>query len=349
MKKAFLIIFMLIYTVSYSQTVQAGITSIGSVLIISAKPNTGITGNYSGGIITIRWSSSYAGTVLSNANASVGSWDQSSTGTIGSYNYKNFNWAGSTFALNWTANNIYELFRVTVSGVTGGVTFDLAPNGWLSNGDWYFEVGGNDYTDYTNTYFDPEEFLPVELSSFIAINKLNDITLNWETKTEVNCAKFEIERKSISTEWCNISSLLANGNSNVSKQYSFTDKKLNSGKYSYRLKMIDLDGKFQYSDLIDIEIAVPKEFILSQNYPNPFNPSTKIDYQLPLDSRVTIELYNIVGQKVGELVNKEQTAGYYSIALNKEMASGVYIYRMVASDKIKGNNFVSIKKMVMIK
>ena len=113
--------------------------------------------------------------------------------------------------------------------------------------------------------------------------------------------------------------------------------------------MIDLNGNFTYSDLINTEIEVPKDFSLSQNYPNPFNPATKIDYQLPLDARVTIDLYNIVGQKVGELVNKEHVAGYYSIELNTKMASGVYIYRMVAVDKINGNNFVSIKKMLMLK
>jgi hypothetical protein len=352
MKKAFIIIFVLMYSISYSQTVQAGLTSNGSVLIISAKPNANLTGNYSGGIITIRWSSSYTGVKLSSANASIGSWDQSSTGTIGSYNYKNFNWAGSTFGLNWTANNNYELFRDTVSGGTGFGAFELAPNGWLSNSDWYFEVGGNDYTDYSNAFYSSSINnvpLPVELSSFKAQNTLNDITLNWETKTEFNSAKFEIERKSLNTDWNNIGYISASGNSNKAKQYTYTDKKLNSGKYSYRLKMVDRDGNFRYSDLINIEIAAPKEFFLSQNYPNPFNPSTKIDYQLPLDSRVTIELYNIVGQKVDELINKEQTAGYYSIELNTKMASGVYIYRMVSNDKIKGNNFISIKKMLMLK
>jgi hypothetical protein len=352
MKKALLLIFILIYSVNYSQTIQAGLTYNGSALIVSAKPNANITGNYSGGIITIRWSSSYTGTVLNNATASVGSWDQSSTGTIGSYNYKNFNWAGSTFGLNWTANNTYELFRFTVTGGTGTGTFELAPNGWLANSDWYFEVGGNDYTNYTNAYYSSTVNnipLPVELSSFKAKNTLNDVTLTWETKTENNSEMFEIERKSLSTEWNNIAYVSASGNSSVAKQYSYTDKKLNSGKYSYRLKIIDLTGNFKYSDLINAEIEAPKEFFLSQNYPNPFNPSTKIDYQLPVDTRVTIELYNVVGQKVGELVNKEQTAGYYSIELNKKMASGVYIYRMIASDKTKGNNFVSIKKMLLLK
>jgi Secretion system C-terminal sorting domain len=357
MKKTFLIIFLLIYTVGYSQTVQAGLTNIGSVLIISAKPNANLTGNYSGGIITIRWSSSYIGTVLSNATTPFGSWDQSSIGTVGSYNYKNFNWAGSTFALNWTANNSYELFRTTVSGGTGTGTFELAPNGWLSNSDWYFEVGGNDFTDYSNAYYSSTVNavpLPVELSSFKAQNTLNDVTLNWETKTEYNCEKFEIERKSLITEWSKIASVSASGNSNVAKQYFYTDKKLNSGKYSYRLKMVDLDGNFKYSDLINTEIAAPREFVLSQNYPNPFNPSTKINYNLSVDSKVILEVYNITGEMIGQLVNEEQSAGYYSIdfnssSINRSLSSGVYFYRITAINKVTANNFSSIKKMILLK
>jgi len=187
MKNALLLLLVLFYSISYSQTVQAGLTNNGSVLIISAKPTADLTGNYSGGIVTVRWLSSYTGTVLSNATASIGSWDQSSTGTIGVYNYKNFNWAGSTFALNWIANNNYELFRVTVSGGIGTGTFELAPNGWMANSDWYFEVGGNDFTNYSNTYYSSTVNavpLPVELFSFRAEKTINNITLNWETKSE---------------------------------------------------------------------------------------------------------------------------------------------------------------------
>jgi hypothetical protein len=140
------------------------------------------------------------------------------------------------------------------------------------------------------------------------------------------------------------------GTSISSKKYSYTDKNLQAGKYQYRLKMIDNDGSYKLSDVVETAIAVPKNFELSQNYPNPFNPSTKIDYQVPVDAKVILEVYNITGQKVVELVNQEQSAGYYSVNFgSSKLSSGVYIYRIVASDKATGNNFSSIKKMMLLK
>ena len=96
------------------------------------------------------------------------------------------------------------------------------------------------------------------------------------------------------------------------------------------------------------------QFLLGQNYPNPFNPSTKIDYNLPFDSKVSLEVYNIIGNRIAQLVNKEQLAGYYSVdfnlsSFNREISSGVYFYRITAVDKTTVNNFSSIKKMILLK
>lgn len=201
--------------------------------------------------------------------------------------------------------------------------------------------------------------LPVELVSFTANAQGKDISLNWKTASEKNTYYFNIERTSVKNkviqdDWKIVGEVKATGNSTVSKQYSYTDKNITAGMYAYRLKIINLDGSFLYSNTVESEIALPVEFILSQNYPNPFNPSTKIDYQLPVDSKVSIEIFNITGQKVGELVNKEQSAGFYSVELStgtihKTLASGVYIYRMTAINKINGNNFINVKKMIMLK
>jgi hypothetical protein len=90
---------------------------------------------------------------------------------------------------------------------------------------------------------------------------------------------------------------------------------------------------------------------LQQNYPNPFNPTTKIDYQVPTDARVILEVYNIAGQKVAELVNKDQSAGFYTVNFGGagNLSSGVYIYKMTASNKATGSNFSAIKKMMLLK
>jgi Secretion system C-terminal sorting domain len=190
---------------------------------------------------------------------------------------------------------------------------------------------------------------PVELSSLVSAMQGRDVVLNWETKTEKNSDKFEVER-STNLTWTNIGSVKASVLSNSPRQYSFTDKNLQTGKYQYRLKMIDNNGSFQYSKIVETQVALPKNFELSQNYPNPFNPSTQINYSLPSDSKVTLEVYNINGDRIVLLVDQNQSAGFYTVNFNnKNISSGVYFYHLVAVDKATGNNFSSVKKMMLLK
>ncbi|MDR3610052.1 MAG: T9SS type A sorting domain-containing protein [Ignavibacteriaceae bacterium] len=197
--------------------------------------------------------------------------------------------------------------------------------------------------------------LPVELSSFASTTQGRNIILKWSTVTEKNSDRFEVERSLVSdANWSTIASFKAAAMSLSPKYYSYSDSKLQPGKYQYRLKMIDYNGSFSYSSIQSAEIAIPKNFTLNQNYPNPFNPSTKIDYQLPVNAKVIMEIYNIEGQKIFELVNQDQSSGYYSVdfnssLLNKNIASGVYLYRIIATNKADGSNFTAIKKMVILK
>jgi len=94
--------------------------------------------------------------------------------------------------------------------------------------------------------------------------------------------------------------------------------------------------------------VAPQKFELSQNYPNPFNPSTVISYQLPVNSQVTLKVYNVLGQEVATLVSGRQEAGSYSVPFNtnkgtRSLSSGVYIYRLQAG------SLVSVKKLVLLK
>lgn len=89
---------------------------------------------------------------------------------------------------------------------------------------------------------------------------------------------------------------------------------------------------------------LPKEYALQQNFPNPFNPTTTIRYQIPKDGMVTLKVYDILGAEVATLVNEEKIAGKYEVNFNaSNIASGVYIYRL------KVNDFVNVKKMVLLK
>ena len=186
--------------------------------------------------------------------------------------------------------------------------------------------------------------LPVELSSFVSIPSGRTIRLTWETKTEKNSDKFVIERKAITDNWGVIGSVKASVLSNSPKQYSFIDKDLQAGKYQYRLKMIDNGGTFEYSKAIEVDIAVPKEYSVSQNFPNPFNPSTTIKYQIPRPGLVTMKVFNPLGREVTTLVNENKTEGFYEVNFDaSKLPSGIYIYQL------KANDFVSSKKMILIK
>jgi hypothetical protein len=102
----------------------------------------------------------------------------------------------------------------------------------------------------------------------------------------------------------------------------------------------------RYSD--DVPENTPLEFALLQNYPNPFNPTTRIKYDLPSDSRVTIKIYNLLGQEVATLVDGMQEAGYKSVEWNaSDFPSGVYIYRLSA--EAEGKSFMDVKKVVLLR
>ncbi len=96
---------------------------------------------------------------------------------------------------------------------------------------------------------------------------------------------------------------------------------------------------------------VPRTFRLGQNYPNPFNPSTTIRYQVPVSSRVRLAVYNILGQCVSVLFNDVRQAGYHIAEWNaRDIASGVYFYRMQASSVAHpGKAYIAVKKMILLR
>ncbi|MHC1737811.1 MAG: choice-of-anchor J domain-containing protein [Ignavibacteriaceae bacterium] len=262
-----------------------------------------------------------------------------------------------------TGNNNARIVKVPVSDVTLATTVDITPTlGSIANtngaGDVAFKVNHDGSIDIfvlaTNNglgLYRTIQPVPVELTSFTATSQDNRVNLSWSTATESNSREFQIERKS-GNNWTVIGSVEAAGTSTSVMTYNFTDKNVTSGKLNYRLKMVDTDGSFSYSKEINVEMGVPNTFSLSQNYPNPFNPSTRIDFQLPSDANVTIELYDVTGQKIATMLNREMTAGYQSYDLDASrlgMASGVYIYRMIAIDKASGQTFVDSKKLMMLK
>ena len=192
--------------------------------------------------------------------------------------------------------------------------------------------------------------LPVNLSSFSSSVNNRDVKLTWKTQSEMNNTGFDVERSSsVLNQWVKAGYVAGKGNSNSPVNYSFEDKKLDAGKYNYRLKQIDNNGNFEFFNLSNVvEVGIPTKFDLSQNYPNPFNPTTKIDFSLPLDSKVSIKLYDISGREVKTLVNDSRTAGYYTVQFNaSDLSSGTYFYRIMT--KSSASDFIMTKKMILVK
>lgn len=179
--------------------------------------------------------------------------------------------------------------------------------------------------------------LPVELTSFTAYANNNVITLNWSTATELNNNGFEIQRKDLQNDWRTIGFVKGNGTTSSSNNYSFVDRPDNTGRFFYRLKQLDFNGYYNYSEMVQADV-VPNELKLYNNYPNPFNPSTIISYSLSGDGPVNLKVYNSIGQVVADLVNEHQTSGYYQVqfdAAANGLSSGVYFAELRANENVK--------------
>ncbi len=239
-----------------------------------------------------------------------------------------------------------------------GISFAPYSEGWGQNVSAEYFAASDSFmfaaTDYNGIW---RRLLPgitpVELSLFKAEADNGNVTLSWTTATEKNNRGFEVERKSgegkeqsagQKGEWEEIGFIEGNGTTTQPNSYSYVDKNLPSGKYSYRLKQMDFDGSLEYSDLVEVSVQSPLVFALEQNYPNPFNPATRIRYQVPVRGLVSLKVYDILGNEAAVLVNEQQVPGSYSVNFNaSRLASGVYIYQL------RLNGFVSSKKMLLLK
>ncbi|MBK6914184.1 MAG: T9SS type A sorting domain-containing protein [Ignavibacteriales bacterium] len=187
------------------------------------------------------------------------------------------------------------------------------------------------------------EIVPVELTSFTISVSNENITLNWTTSTETNNRGFEVE-KLFGSDWTVIDFVEGSGTTTEPKSYSFRDENLEAGIYKYRLKQIDFDGTFEYSDIVEAEVTIPVEYYLSQNYPNPFNPSTSIKYAISSRQLVSLKVYDVLGKEVTTLVNEEKPAGSYEVKFDaSKLSSGIYFY------KLQSGSFVETRNMILMK
>jgi hypothetical protein len=200
-----------------------------------------------------------------------------------------------------------------------------------------------------------EGVIPVELTNFNAlfVKDQNIVRLEWSTRSESNNYGFEIQRSEDGEHFDNIGFVKGNGTTSTFQTYCFFDSNPVFETNYYRLKQVDFDGSVQYSNIIRVTLSLPSNYKLSQNYPNPFNPETTIEYTLLQPGKVDLTIYNKKGKEIRELVQESKPAGYFSTKWDsrnndgKKSASGIYIYQIEI--KTQDLSFVDSKKMILMK
>ncbi len=259
----------------------------------------------------------YEATVVDNTSEILAIQNTFSRTIYGSYTGRSYELSNTLGAT--PMRYVHISMRIQDIGQTSGISFNRSISQWDLQ-DYYFTTpSSDDQTIYApvieNSTLDIP--LPVELTSFTAKVSGSAIQLSWETKTEINNYGFDVERAWSSSNqeklWQKIGFVNGNGNSNSPKQYSFVDNNPTGGNvFVYRLKQIDTDGKYEYSDEVEVEL-LPSQYELCQNYPNPFNPTTSINFSLPKPSHVSIKVFDILGRFLIELTNAEYDAGYHKV------------------------------------
>jgi len=216
-------------------------------------------------------------------------------------------------------------------------------------------VGPNGYAGVdtilgeTEDYIVSEPPLSVELLNVTVVPEDDQITLRWETASEQDNERFEIERRVAGSLWRTVGEVPGAGTSAESHSYSFVDRYVSDGiPYSYRLTAVELNGTrtviYETESPIMTVAAEVFAYQLHANWPNPFNPTTAITYDLKESGTVFLRVFDVLGREVAVLVEGDQNAGRHTVTFDgSSLSSGIYFYRLDAG------GFTDTKKMVLMK
>jgi hypothetical protein len=270
----------------------------------------------------------------------------------------------STHALSqyWTLSssgitNADLTFYYNAADVVGDETKYVI--GKWDGASWTFPAGGSvdpvnhvatisgvsSFSDWT---VGEQDALPIQMALFTAnVVRNNQVEVAWRTVSETNNYGFEIYRKrGDAGEWTKTAFMEGHGTTLAPQSYTYVDAGLSFGKYCYRIKQVDLDGKSQTFPVMSVTVGVgPDKFILAQNYPNPFNPSTVIEFVVPGNGPATMKVYNVLGQEVATLFEGNAEAGEINTARfnASNLPSGLYFYTLRSAGK------TDTKRMLLLK
>lgn len=257
--------------------------------------------------------------------------------------------------LKWDGGSLSK----NAAGSGGGIYFAGSVNDTLSN----ITVTGNSPDDIFNATGGAYQVvlidvsLAVQATDFVAKADNGSVTLSWKTQSEVNNAGFNVLRQQtdisgwqLAGSYTSDDSLRGLGTNSTGRDYDFTDNKVTSGNtYTYKIQSVSTNGTTKDLSTLSVTVDVPKTYALYQNYPNPFNPSTTIRFGLKEQSTVTLEIYNVLGQRVEYWNYGNMSAGSYNEDVNmSSFGSGVYFYRITAEGN-GGDRFEAVRKLMLVK
>lgn len=234
---------------------------------------------------------------------------------------------------------IHVRLEIADENQTAGLSFQSS----LMGGQQFQSDNSTTYPTVTASDTD-DASLPVELTAFDALLDGGSVHLTWTTTTETNNAGFEVEHALVSAmpTFSTLGFVNGHGTTLEAQTYTFAANDLGPGHHLFRLKQIDFDGAFAYSDPVAVEVA--GRFALQPAYPNPFNPTTRISYDVPQAQAVTLQVYDVLGRTVHVLVDGVQEAGRYVVTFDAtSLASGTYYYRLEAGA------FSQTRRMLLLK
>jgi hypothetical protein len=220
----------------------------------------------------------------------------------------------------------------SLTGITPGINYPAVASFQTQSGG-RFVIANNDGS------------LPIQLVRFTAatIENTNNVRVAWTTLTETNNYGFFVQRSpGNESNYADLPNSFVPGHGTTLEPHSYewVDLHVNSGSYYYRLKQIDLDGTIHYSDGASVEVLGPTSasemnplaFELTQNYPNPFNPSTTIEFSVESSSFTTLEVFNVLGQRIATLYSDFASPGQsYRVKFDGSgIANGMYFAKLVS-------------------
>ena len=154
--------------------------------------------------------------------------------------------------------------------------------------------------------------LPVELTSFDAVVDGDDVLLKWQTASERSALGFGIEHRNVSRDavsaWTEAAFVAAAGESSSLRDYATSVAALPSGQHAFRLRVVDMDGSFEYSETVEVGVEHPEKFVLGSAYPNPFNPSTSVTLSVKQTQDVEVGLFDLLGRRVVDVYSGQVEA-----------------------------------------